>query len=90
LPIDSRSAPLLFAHLARADLAGIVDVAAVVLDIGLGAQTIGDLLLRSRSHGLVVLELRDARLTRRRDMWLMSVLIVIGHRESFRLAAVTA
>lgn len=54
---------------------------AVGLEVGLGAQHLGDLLLRPRRDGLVSLELRNTRLIRSRDVVVRSVLV--GHGESF-------
>lgn len=41
---------------------------AVVLEVGLGVQHVGDLLLRPRRDGLVSLELGNTRLIRSRDV----------------------
>lgn len=54
---------------------------AVSLEVGLGAQHVGDLILRPRWDGLVSLELSNTRLIRSRAVVVRNVLV--GHGESF-------
>jgi len=56
---------------------------AVVLDVRLRAQQVGDLLLRAGSDVLVLLQLGDARLPRIRDVIVGGVRVVIRHLDSF-------
>ncbi len=53
----------------------------MVIEVGLGAHNVGDLLLWPRRNGFVSLELRNARLTRCWDVVVRSFLV--GHGESF-------
>ena len=56
---------------------------AVVFDVWLGPQEVGDLFLGARRDRLVDLQFRDARLTRGGDVLVWGVLVVGRHGESF-------
>jgi hypothetical protein len=56
---------------------------AVILDVRLRPQGVGDLFLRTRRDGLVELELWEGRLIRAGDVVLRGVVEMEGHSESF-------
>lgn len=56
---------------------------AVIREIRLGTQHVGDLLLRARRDGLVVLELGDRGFVRSGDVVVVFEAGVVGHGESF-------
>jgi hypothetical protein len=56
---------------------------AVILDVRLRPQDVGDLFLRTRRDGLVELKLWEGRLIRAGDVVLRGVVEMEGHSESF-------
>ena len=51
-------------------------VLAVILDVGLSPQFIRELFFRARRHGLIVFDLRNARLGFRGDVFFGRLLVV--------------
>jgi hypothetical protein len=62
---------------------GSIGVSAVVGDVGFRSKNVRYLFLRTRRDGFVVLEFRDARFIRIRNVLMSGTRVVGGHYESF-------
>ncbi len=68
----------------------LLGVLAVVLDVRLSPQYVGELLLRAGSYGLVELELRNGRLARTGNVLVSGLWIAERHGCSFSGVVVSA